>query len=185
MVRTASRRPESGEFDNDDYGRLIARLEGDCAIDVLSRQMYWLCELAGSISTEQVDRIHAPYQWTIRQVFEHCANVERMYGYRIMCLADGSGPTLPAWDENVSAQSRFGLGNFSCLVTEIGDLRKANLGLLRRLSPQAWGGTGIVSGNRATVRTIAWLAAGHLQHHLEIVEKRCEVTAMRGPAMLE
>ena len=185
MSRIASRRPEPNEFDSEYHETLIGRVEGDCAIEVLRGQLTWNCELASSISTEQVDRIHAPFRWTIRQVFEHCANAERMYGYRIMCLADGSEPDLPAWDENVSAASRFGLGNFSCLVTEWGDLRKANLGILQRLSPQCWDRQGLVSGHRATVRSLAWLAAGHLLHHLEIVEKRCGVTAIRVPSMLE
>jgi hypothetical protein len=185
MSGNASRRPHPGEFESVDHAHLIGRVEGDCAIELLGGQMHWMCELAGSISTEQVDRVHAPYSWTIRQVIEHCVNAERMYGYRIMCLADGSGPTLPAWDENVSAASRFGLGNFSCLITEWGELRKSNLGLLRRLSPRAWGCSGTVAGNRASVRTLAWLAVGHLQHHLEIVENRCGVTAIRAPAMLK
>ncbi|QDV47229.1 DinB superfamily protein [Stieleria neptunia] len=185
MNRLASRRPESEEFDSEYHGQLIARVEGECAIAILRQQLHWICDLASSISTEQVDRIHAPYRWTIRQVFEHCANAERMFGYRMMCLADGSGPTLPNWDENVSADSRFGLGNFSCLAAELGDLRKANLGLLQRLSPRAWDGSGTVAGQRINVRALAWLTAGHLLHHFEIVENRCGVTAMRGPAMLE
>ncbi|MCA9136916.1 MAG: DinB family protein, partial [Planctomycetales bacterium] len=185
MNRIASRRPDPSEYESQYHGDLIGRVQGQCAIKVLTEQLYWICELAGSLSTEQVDRVHDPYRWTVRQVFEHCANAERMYGYRIMCLADGSRPTLPAWDENVSADSRFGLGNFSQLVTEWGDLRKSNLGLLRRLSPGVWDCWGIAAGNRVSVRSLAWLAAGHLVHHLEIVEKRCGVTAMRGPAMLE
>jgi hypothetical protein len=185
MNRIASRRPDSSEFDSDYHHDLIARVQGDCAIRLLSEQLFWICELASSISTEQVDRVESPYTWTIRQVFEHCANAERMYGYRIMCLADGSQPNLPAWDENVSANSRFGLGNFSRLVTEWGDLRKSNLCLLQRLSPRAWDCGGTAAGNRCTVRTLAWLAAGHLLHHLEIVVKRCGVTAIRAPAMLE
>ena len=185
MSRIASRRPDPSEYDSQYHGDLIGRVDGQCAIEILHQQMYWICELASSISTEQVDRIHTPYLWTIRQVLEHCANAERMFGYRIMCLADQSEPILPAWDENVSADSRFGLGNFTCLATELGDLRKANLALLRRLSPRSWDAAGTAAGHRVSVRTLAWLAAGHLQHHLEIIEKRCEVTAMRAPAMLE
>lgn len=185
MNRIASRRPDPSEYESPYHGELIDRVQGECAVEILTGQLHWMCELAGCISTEQVDRVHAPYHWTIRQVFEHCANAERMFGYRIMCLADGSQPTLPPWDENVSADSRFGLGNFSRLITEWGELRKSNLALLRRLSPRAWDCSGMVAGHRASVRTVAWLAAGHLVHHLEIVEKRCGVTAMRGPAMLE
>ncbi len=185
MNRTANRRPESNEHSSPYHAELIGRVTGTCAIAVLNEQLTWIDDLARSISTEQVDRVHPPYAWTIRQVFEHCADAERMYGYRIMCLADGSQPTLPEWDENVSADSRFGLGNFSALAEEWRDLRKANLGILKRLIPIAWDAAGTVAGNHATVRSLAWLAAGHLVHHLEIVEKRCGVTAMRGPSVVE
>lgn len=152
---------------------------------VLRGQMYWICELASSISTEQVDRIHPPSSWSVRQVFEHVANTERLFGYRIMCLADGSSPSLDGWDENISANSRFGLGNFSHLVTELGDLRKANLGLLRRLNPNVWDRSGSAAGHKVSVRTLAWLLAGHLRHHFEIVENRCQITATREPPMLK
>ncbi|MEO1529371.1 MAG: DinB family protein [Planctomycetota bacterium] len=185
MNRIASRRPAEGETEQPYYHGLIGRLEGDCAVQVLKDQLFWICELASSISTEQVDRVHAPYQWTIRQVFEHCANAERLHGYRLMHLADGSEPSLPDWDENVSADSRFGLGNFSHLVTELGDLRKANIRLLERISPRAWDCRGVVSGNALTVRVLAWLLAGHVHHHFEIVEKRCGVTPSRKPSMVE
>ena len=185
MSRIASRRPEDGETEQPYYHGLINRVEGECVLKVLNDQLFWICELASCISTEQVDRIHAPYGWTIRQVFEHCANAERLHGCRIMCLADGSEPTLPNWDENVSAESRFGLGNFSHLVTELGELRKANIRLLDRISPRSWEHRGVVSGNRATVRVLGWLLAGHLQHHFEIVEKRCEVAPSRKPSMVE
>lgn len=185
MNSGSSRRPDDSEFDSDYHARLLGRVEGDCVFKVLDAQRHWLCELASSLSTEQIDRIDAPYGWTVRQVFEHCANSERLFGYRIMCLADGSEPDLQGWDENVSADSRFGLGNFTHLVSEIGDLRNANLRLLGRLVPRSWDAKGTADGHRVTVRTLAWLLAGHLQHHLEIVEKRCGVTANRASAMLE
>ncbi|MEO1618979.1 MAG: DinB family protein [Planctomycetota bacterium] len=183
--RRVSRRPLPSEFESDYHADLIRRVEGDCVMKVLHGQLYWICELASSLSTEQLDRIHPPYSWTIRQVFEHCTNTERLFGYRIMCLADGTEPDLLSWDENASADSRFGLGNFSNLITELGELRKGNLSLLARLSPKCWDCSGTTSGDRVNVRTVAWLAAGHLQHHLEIVEKRCSVTAKRSGPMIE
>ena len=183
MKMIASRRPKAEEFDSDYHADLIQRIEGECAIEVLHRQMTWICELACSISTEQVDRIDAPFRWSIRQVFEHCANSERLFGYRIMAIADGSEPTLPGWDENISADSRFGLGNFTALASELGDLRKSNLALLRRLSPKTWDCRGIADGHRVTLRSLSWVMAGHLQHHFEIVEKRCGVTATGRPTM--
>lgn len=180
MNRIASRRPNEDEFSAPYHGQLIEQIHGDCVLTVLDRQLFWLCELASHLSTEQHDKIHPPYGWTIRQVFEHCADAERVFGYRMLRLAAGDETSLPGWDENEYAASRFGLGTFSGLVSEIGYLRQSNLVLLRRIVPRAWDRSGTVDGGRISVRAIAWLTAGHLQHHLQIVEKRCGIQVARS-----
>jgi hypothetical protein len=48
--------------------------------------------------------------------------------------------------------------------------------LLRRIVPLAWDRAAEVDGGKVNVRAIAWIAAGHLQHHLAIVEKRSGFT---------
>ena len=181
MNRIASRRPGRDEYTADYHHDLISQVAGDCIVDILAGQQYWLCELASSLSTEQLDRIHSPYGWTVRQVFEHCTNAERVFGYRMMRLAAGDATELPGWDENAYADSRFGLGNFGHLITELGALRNANLMLLRRIVPAAWDRAAVADGQAVNVRALAWIAAGHLQHHLQIVEQRCGVRAERRP----
>ncbi len=179
----ASRRPAESDLAVAYQRDLVQRVEGDCAITVLHEQMYWLCELASSISTLQVDSVHAPYTWTIRQVFEHCADAERVFGYRMLRIAAGDKTNLPSWDENAYADSRFGLGNFTHIVTELGALRQSNVTLLRRIIPSCWDQTGFVDENETSLRTIAWITAGHLQHHLEIIEKRCAISVQRKMSM--
>jgi hypothetical protein len=142
--------------------------------------MFWLCELASHLSTEQVDKIHPPFGWTIRQVFEHCADTERVWGYRMLRLAAGDETSLPGWNENDYADSRFGLGNFGSIISELGALRQANLYLLRRIVPAAWDRSAVVDGGKVNVRIIAWVMAGHLHHHLAIVEKRCGIMVARS-----
>jgi len=179
--RIASRRPQPDEVASKYQRDLIDRVAGECALKVLEQQQYWLCELGSFISVEQMDKTHPPYTWTIRQVFEHCADAERVFGYRMLRLAAGDTTELPGFDENQYASSRFGLGNFSRLIHELGLLRGANLLLLRRIVPRAWDRCGRVAGAEISVRGLGWLAAGHLQHHLEIVERRCGVQVPREP----
>lgn len=178
MNRIASRRPHGDEYSSDYQRQLISQVEGECVLKVLDRQMFWLCELASHLSTEQIDKIHPPYGWTIRQVIEHCTDAERVFGYRMLRLAAGDTTSLPGWNENDYANAHFGLGTFSGLVTELGQLRQANVNLLRRIIPRAWDGAANVDGGRITVRAIAWVSAGHLQHHLRIVEKRCGISGI-------
>ena len=181
MSRLASRRPTSAESSSEYHHLLIEQVEGDCVLTILDSQLHWLCELAGHVSTEQVDKIHPPYGWTIRQVVEHCADAERVFGYRMLRFAAGDQTALSGWQENEYADSRFGLGNFGQLIEELASLRRSNVILLRRIVPKAWDRCGEADGQQVTVRALAWIAAGHLQHHLEIIEKRCGVAPRRSP----
>lgn len=182
-MRVASRRPLESEYGPTEYYKnTIAKVEGEDVMPILRDQMYWLCELGSSVSTDQTDRVHQPYGWTIRQVFEHCADAERVFGYRAMRIAAGDETELPGWDENAYAKARFGLGGtFSMLVEEWGALRRSNCILLRRIEPVAWDRSTLANGVQLTVRAIAWLMAAHLQHHLDIVEQRIGLRVDRKP----
>jgi hypothetical protein len=115
-------------------------------------------------------------------VFEHLADAERVFGYRMLRAAAGDTTPLSGWDENAYAKSRFGLGNFTTIVTELGALREANRGLLQRLAPRCWDRQVAVDDQPISVRAMAWLCAGHIHHHLLIVEKRCNVQVQRMPS---
>lgn len=175
MSRIASRRPTDAELSSEAHRMLVERLEGDCVLRLLTEQMHWLCELASHLSTEQIDKVHRPYSWTVRQVFEHCVDVERFYGTALLQLAAGDTSPLRAFDHEAYADSRFGLGNFSGLVTEWGQVRQSNLSLLRRIVPLAWDRQGTIDEQMVTTRSVAWIIAGHLDHHLSIVEERCKL----------
>jgi hypothetical protein len=51
-------------------------------------------------------------------------------------------------------------------------VRRANVLMLEGLSEEAWMRTGVANGNRATVRAMAYLMAGHEAHHMAIVRER-------------
>lgn len=188
----ASRRPADHEWTKPYHGEMIATVKGDDVFPILESQMYWLCELASHLPTVSIDVVHKPYGWTIRQVFEHGVDCERVFGYRMLRLAAGDKTPIPGFDENAYANARFGLGNFSNLVSEWGDCRKANLHLLRRMSPACWDHQAQIDGDLISLRAVAWVCAAHLQRHLDIVEKRvnrrvarCADDATCGPPGVE
>lgn len=181
MNRLRSRRPERSEYVAEYQHGLIEALAESDVMPILASQQFWLCELASHLSVEQIDKVHAPYQWTIRQVFAHLADAERVFGYRMLRAAAGDVTPLSSWDENAYGRSRFGLGNLTTIVSEIGALRQANIHLLQRIIPQAWDRSVTVDDQPITVRAMAWVCAGHCHHHLQIIENRCEIQVHRSP----
>ena len=51
-------------------------------------------------------------------------------------------------------------------------MREGTLALLRNLFPEAWSRTGVASGNTFTVRAMAYIAAGHVAHHLAVLKDK-------------
>lgn len=177
----ASRRPAENELLSDYQRELLAGLAGDDVISVMNDQLFWMCELASHVCTQQVDLIHSPYTWTVRQVIEHCVCAERVFGYRMLRAAAGDTTPLTSWDENAYADARFGLGTFSNLISELGATRQSNRLLLIRIEPAAWDRRVTIDSQAISVRAMAWVAAAHLSHHLGIIEKRCQVPVERHP----
>lgn len=171
-----SRRCDAGETTSDYHRSLIEATAGECVLKVLEEQLALVHDTASLTSADQVDQVHPPYGWTIRQVFAHCADAERVFGYRMLRLAAGDPSELADWDENFYADSRYGLGNLVRIVDELEHLRRANVLLLKRLCPECWDRRGRAAGVELTLRAAAWLTAGHLLHHLRIVRTRLKLS---------
>jgi hypothetical protein len=57
-------------------------------------------------------------------------------------------------------------------VAEFRDIRRATLALFRKLPGEAWGRSGVASGNVVSVRALAYIIAGHVAHHVAILRAR-------------
>ena len=169
-----AQRPDDNEcFDfHRDY---VAGVPDGDIMETLVVQAAAVKDFIGQISEHQAGLVHEPYTWTIRQVIEHCCDAERVFGYRLLRFAAGDTTDLPGWDEVLYAESGYGpRSEIAELNAEFGNLRAANLALLRRLSPDCWVRKGRADGRVMSVRTVAWLMAGHWIHHEKILRKRLD-----------
>jgi hypothetical protein len=57
-------------------------------------------------------------------------------------------------------------------IEEFHRVRLATISLFEHMPPEASMRAGVASGNRVTVRALAFIIAGHLIHHLKILRER-------------
>ena len=57
-------------------------------------------------------------------------------------------------------------------MAELEDIRKATVALFSSLPPEAERRAGVANGNPVTVRALAYIVAGHAQHHYELLKAR-------------
>ena len=160
-------RPSPGEYASHAQED-IDRVAGDDAIAALAAQRDDVLTLLAPLSEERVRGLtYAPGKWTLKEVVGHLADDERIFAYRILCVARGDERPLAGFDEKqYVAGADFESQTLADLLAEYRSVRDATLALLRGLPPDVWLRRGLVNGYEASVRGLAFHVAGHELRHL-------------------
>lgn len=162
------------------YGRYIALVAETDVLTVLRAQAADVERLFGRIGDADETFRYAPDKWTFREVVGHCIDAERIFGLRSFCFSRGERSPLPSFDENAYAvEGRYGGVGLRELLAEFAAVRTSNVAFLSRLGDDRWMRMGTASGHPVSVRALAYMMAGHVRHHLTIVEERY-LPAMRA-----
>lgn len=126
-----------------------------------------------AISDEKSLYRYAPGKWTIRQSLNHISDAERVFVSRALWFARKFDAPLPSFEQE-TAVANSGANDiaWSSHIEEFRAVRLASLAFFRNLPADAWMRTGTASGNPFTVRSLAYIIAGHLAHHRKIFEDR-------------
>ncbi len=101
----------------------------------------------------------------------HLADDERIFAYRILCLARNDPRSLDGFDEKAYANAaRAERRPWRSILADYAAVRRATLTLLEGLPPDAWLCRGVVNGYEASVRGLAFHIAGHELRHLRSIE---------------
>lgn len=155
------------------YFIYIDLVEGGDPMGAIEAQLEEASAFLSAISEEQSLHRYALDKWSIRQVLNHSTDTERAFAFRALWFARGFDSALPGYDQNIAAA---GAGadsvSWSAHVEEFRRVRLASISLYRNLQPEAWLRTGIASSYRFSVRALAYITAGHLAHHLNVIRER-------------
>lgn len=155
------------------YAGYVARVPEADILTVLEAQRAELRAVASSIPSDRERYAYAAGKWTIRDMFGHLGDAERVFGYRAFCIGRGESAALPGFDENeYVARAGFGDCPLADLASELVQLRETNLATFRRLDPAGWTRTGTANGTPVSMRAIAYIMAGHVRHHLAVLTER-------------
>jgi DinB superfamily len=166
-------RPIQGDFAVF-YKGYIDLVQGDDVVQVLETSYEPLQEWLHSLENADLQFSYAPGKWTIAQLLQHVIDTERVFAYRAMCFGRGESQFLPGFDENSYAMAAPAAGRkLKGLSEELLTLRKASIILFRSLAKEnVLHQKGTASGNPVTVNAIGFIMAGHVLHHINIIQER-------------
>jgi hypothetical protein len=165
-------KPESGEY-KPYYDRYISLVEDDDILGLLERQIGEIRTALGPLSEEKSLYRYEPGKWTVRGVVDHLIDLERVFGYRALAISRGEMQPLPSFDENnYAAASGADSRPLPELLNELEGARRSNLAMMRRFGEEAWRRVGTASGGPVSPRALAFIIAGHQEHHVRILRER-------------
>ncbi len=165
-------RPAADEYDAW-FSGYVARVPGDDPLLALRSGGARTAALLAGIDEARGASRYAPGKWSVKQVLQHVVDGERLFAYRALCIARGDAQDLPGFDENAyAAQDGSDGRTVASIAAEFAAVRAATLPLFESFAPSIWDRRGRANGRSVTVRGLAWIAAGHELHHLEVLRQR-------------
>ena len=155
------------------YSNYINLVPEGAIVQILERQLDDTTAFLAEISEATSLARYAPDKWTLRELLNHVNDTERVFVFRAMWFARGFSEPLPSFDQEIGVN---GAGanevSWATQVEEFRHIRKATIALFRSLPEQAWQRSGIASDNSVTVRALAYIIAGHVSHHANVIRDR-------------
>ena len=164
--------PEVNEY-ADFHRDYMAAIAGEPdALPVLERQRA-VIEALGRLSPQQAGHRYADGKWSVREIIGHLSDAERILSYRLLCIARGDPTPLPGFDEEAyGAQTNADRRTLGDLVGELAAVRISTLALVRGLDDSFLTRQGTVKNWTLSVRALAFVIAGHFEHHMRILRDR-------------
>jgi hypothetical protein len=165
-------RPAPSEYP-DFFSRYVARVPEADVLSVLEAQPAQVRAALAAFAGDRSTHRYAPGKWSVRQVVGHFTDAERVFGYRAMRFARGDATPLPGFEENDFAEKAGHEDReLDSLLDEFESLRRSHVLMLRGLKDEAWERVGNAAGRPVSLRAQAFIMAGHVRHHLSVIETR-------------
>ena len=165
-------RPQTTEA-ADYYFKYIDLITSDEILPAIKEQTAPTLEFLRGISEEQSLHAYEPGKWTIRQVLNHVNDGERLFLGRAFWFARGFQDPLPSFDQNLAVQAAAANNtSWAQLTEEFQTVRAATISFFDAMPEEAWSRTGFASDSLVTVNALAYIIAGHVAHHVNVLRDR-------------
>ena len=119
------------------------------------------------------DQVYAPGKWTLRDLFQHLIDAERIFAYRALRFARNDKTALPGFNENFFAENAGANHRpWEDILGELRHVRESSMFLFHSFEQAALHRTGVMFNSELPVLAIAFTIVGHQIHHFRIMEER-------------
>lgn len=152
-------------------------------LDVLRGTVVELRQIIASMPRGQLAQPEAPGKWSMRQVLQHLADSELVWGYRLRMVLAHDRPVLTGYDQDRWAERlRYDEADIEQALEDFSVLRESNLRLLARASREDLERVGVhAERGEESVGHMIRLYAGHDILHLEQLARIRQAVRQSSP----
>ena len=170
MKKLDLKREEYNEY----YHKYIEKLSDDIELTngyLLGKKK--VIDLFSSINEEKLNDAYQPNKWTIKEVFQHIIDTERIFIYRCFRIAREDKTSLTGFDQNIFIKpSGANKKSREQLLTEYKTNRNNSINIIDSLSDKNLSTIGNLAGNHLSARAAAFIILGHEIWHTNIIKER-------------
>ncbi len=164
--------PESTEYAHF-YSTYVELVDKTNIISTLNNQMHEVFTLMNSVPGNKAYFKYAPDKWTLKEVLGHMIETERVFSFRALAISRGEKQEIPGMDQDEYMEgNNYNKRTISNLTNEYLAVRVSTIHLLSSMTKEMISRKGTASGTEVTVRALAFIMAGHVAHHFEILKDR-------------
>ncbi len=169
MMRSQIEAVETGEF----FARYLALVPEDKALlDCLKDGQQEVLSFFDAISEERMAYRYAPGKWSIKEVFQHLIDTERVFAYRCFRIARRDTTPLPGFDQDILVPaSRADHKSKEELKSEYDITRTATISMVQSLTDEDLAFVGTASDYPLSARAAAFMLPGHEIWHMRKIEE--------------
>ncbi|MFH4965576.1 DinB family protein [Gaetbulibacter sp. M235] len=126
-----------------------------------------------SLSNDKLEYRYEENKWTVKELFQHIIDTERIFMYRCLRIARHDRTPLSGFEQNDYIEpSQANKKTLEALLEEYQMVRQNSIILLKSLNENDLNFIGNASGNNLSARAAAFIVLGHELWHMKIIKER-------------
>jgi hypothetical protein len=154
------------------YNQYLHLVKDGDIITILEEQSIYVQKFISSIPEEKGDSTYGFGKWTIKEVFGHLIDTERILAYRALRISRRDKQPMPGYDQDDYVKNaKFYRKTLKELADEMLLLRAANLKFFKSFDDEDLMLRGIANEFEFSVKAILYILAGHELYHINFIKE--------------
>ena len=142
-------------------------------VDGLEKDKKMVIDFFSSLPKDKLEYRYQPKKWTIKELFQHIIDTERIFMYRLLRIARKDKTALMGYEQDdYVVPSEANNKSIEELIHEFTITRLYSLNLIKSITDENLKNLGTASDSPVSARACGFILLGHSVWHIKIIKER-------------